>query len=76
MFVENKFHQTLGHIPNSSGEVFGKEVFTDEYGFRQMNIPATYDESWLFLGDSVILGVGIDTEQIFPQLIHGKILKS
>ena len=70
--MENKFHQTLGHIPNSSGEVFGKEVYTDEYGFRQMNIPATYDESWLFLGDSVILGVGIDTEQIFPQLIQNK----
>ena len=72
LFVENRFAQTMALIPNSSGEVFGKEVYTDEYGFRKMNIPATYDKSWLFLGDSVTFGVGINTEQIFPQLLQNE----
>ncbi|HME44525.1 MAG TPA: SGNH/GDSL hydrolase family protein [Syntrophorhabdales bacterium] len=70
LFVENKFGQTMGLAPNSSGEIFGKEIHTDEYGFRQMNTPAKYHKSWLFLGDSVTFGAGIDTDQIFPQLIQ------
>jgi lysophospholipase L1-like esterase len=70
--MENKFHQTMGLIPNASGEIFGKEIHTDEYGFRQMNTPAKYRKSWLFLGDSVTFGAGIDTDQIFPQLIQNE----
>ncbi len=60
----------MGLMPNSSGEFFGKEIYTDEHGFRQMNTPAIYDESWLFLGDSITFGVSIDTHQIFPQMIQ------
>ena len=70
LFLENRFGQTMGFVPNSSGEIFGKEIHTDEYGFRQMNTPAKYHKSWLFLGDSVTFGPGIDTDQIFPQLIQ------
>jgi hypothetical protein len=72
LFVENRFHQTMGLMPNSSGEIFGKEIHTDEYGFRQMNTPTKYHKSWLFLGDSVAFGAGIDTDQIFPQLIQNE----
>lgn len=70
LFVENRFNQTMGLVPNASGEVFGKEIRIDEYGFRKMNTPTNYDKSWLFLGDSVTFGVGIEAEQIFPQLIQ------
>ena len=72
LYVENRFHQTMGLVPNSSGEIFGKEIYTDEYGFRRMNTPAKYHKSWLFLGDSVAFGAGIDTDQIFPQLIQNE----
>ena len=72
LFMENKFNQTMGLIPNSSGKFFGNEIYTDEYGFRQMNTPANYDKSWLFLGDSVTFGVGIEADRIFPQLIQNE----
>ncbi len=72
LFVENRFKKTMGLMPNSSGEFFGKEIFTDEHGFRQMNAPSNYDESWLFLGDSVTFGVSVDPDQIFPQLIQNE----
>jgi lysophospholipase L1-like esterase len=70
LFLEDRFNQTMGLVPNSSGEVFGKEVRIDQYGFRQMDSPTHYDASWLFLGDSVTFGVGIEQERIFPQLIQ------
>ena len=72
LFVEDRFNETMGLVPNSSGEMFGKEIYTDEYGFRQMNSPTNYDKSWLFLGDSVTFGVGVDTAQTFPQLIQNE----
>jgi lysophospholipase L1-like esterase len=72
LFVENRFYKTMGLAPNSSGEIFGKEVYTDEFGFRQMNSPVNYDNSWLFLGDSVAFGVGLDTGHTFPQLIQNE----
>ena len=65
MFVDNKFHQTLHLKPNSSGEFFGEEIHTDEYGFRQINTPTEYEKSWLFLGDSVAFGVAIEKDQNF-----------
>ena len=72
MFAENRFHKTMGLVPNSSGEFFGKIIHTDKYGFRQMNAPVNYDKSWLFLGDSVTFGLGVNSDRIFPQLIQDK----
>lgn len=72
MFVENKYNKTFGLVPNSSGKFFGKIIHTDEYGFRKMNSPASYEKSWLLVGDSVTFGVGVDTEKIFPQLIQNE----
>lgn len=72
LFLEGRFNESVGFVPNSSGIIFGKKIHTDEYGFRQMNTPSKYDKSWLFLGDSVTFGVGLDTEQTFPQLIQNQ----
>ena len=72
LFVEGKFNQTMGLASNSSGEIFGKDIRTDEHGFRQMVQPDNYENSWLLLGDSVTFGVGIDTKLIFPQLIQNE----
>ena len=72
LFVENKFHKTMGLKPNATGEFFGKEISTDDFGFRKMKIPQNFNESWLFLGDSVTFGVGVDTDKIFPQLIQNR----
>jgi lysophospholipase L1-like esterase len=72
MFVENKYNKTFGLIPNSTGKFFGKKIDTDEYGFRKMNSPTDYEKSWLFVGDSVTFGVGVDTKKIFPQLIQNE----
>ena len=70
MFVENKFRQSMGLLPNASGVFFGKRIETDAHGFRQMNIPQAYQKSWLFLGDSVTFGVAVDGDKIFAQLIQ------
>ncbi len=73
MFVENRFHNTVGLKPNSKGIFFGEEIHTDKHGFRKINSPEQYGKSWLFLGDSVTFGVGIEADRIFPQLIQNEL---
>ena len=70
LFQEKKFHNSMGYLNNSKGEIFGKMSYTDELGFRKMESPSDYDKSWLLLGDSVGFGVGVETEDTFAQLIQ------
>lgn len=72
MLVENKFQQTMGLVPNASGEFFGKRIRTDAYGFRQLQTPHEYQKSWLFLGDSVTFGVAVSDDMVFSQLIQNE----
>jgi len=76
LFVERKFNQTMGLKSNSTGEIFGIDINTDEHGFRKMIHPDNYDKSWLLLGDSVTFGVGIATELTFPQLIQNEFART
>lgn len=60
---------------NIAGRVFGKKVYTDQYGYR---VPITnykyplLKKSILILGDSVSFGVGVDEEYSFIGLIRSK----
>lgn len=72
LFRENAFGTSLGWQPNARGISFGVEVTIDELGFRKMDAPVTYEESWLLLGDSVPFGVGIETQHTLPQLLQNE----
>ena len=67
---ENAFGRTYGWEPNASGVCFGKRVYIDEHGFRQLSSPQSYQDSWLLLGDSVTFGVGVETKDTFAQLLQ------
>lgn len=45
LFQEKKFHNSMGYLNNSQGEIFGKMSYTDELGFRKMESPSDYDKS-------------------------------
>ncbi len=67
---ERAFGDTYGWRPEATGISFGKRVVIDSHGFRKMNVPDSYEESWLILGDSVTFGVGVETEETFAQLLQ------
>jgi lysophospholipase L1-like esterase len=66
----NKNYGTLALKPNTKGIAYGIQIYSDKYGFRRLQTPATKDKTWLFLGDSVTFGVGVEDKYIFPQLIQ------
>ena len=64
----------ISYYPNKSSIIFGKKIFTDEYGFRipKKNFKYKGDRKILILGDSTSYGVGVAEEKTFIGLIRKK----
>lgn len=72
LLMEGAFGESVGLKPNSRGRSMGIPIKIDQYGFREMMGPETYREAWLFLGDSVTFGVGVDTKDTFAGLLQNR----
>ncbi len=72
LLQENRFGETFGWRPLSSGTCFGRRVFIDNYGFRRLESPPDYSEAWLLLGDSVTFGVGLAADDTFAGLLQAR----
>jgi hypothetical protein len=73
LYVENRFQGSQGLKPNSRGLSNGAEVVVDSSGFRKTSIPIdTSKNGWLFLGDSVTMGIGVDSDSTFAGRIQSK----
>jgi hypothetical protein len=70
---QRAYGDSYGWEPNATGICFGKQVAIDEFGFRRLTAPGSYDSSWLVLGDSVAFGVGVDAEDTFVQLLQNNL---
>ncbi len=64
----------LGNAKNAKGVSFGADIYSDENGFRipQGYVAKTNPSAVLFLGDSVIFGVGVSEEKTFVGLFRKK----
>ncbi len=69
LLVDNKYFTSSGLKENASGVVWGKQFNTDEKGRRKNK--SAFDikkKKWLFIGDSVTEGVGVDDTSTFSSL--------
>ena len=73
LFQNSTIGDSVGWKPNAKGTSFGEIILIDSDGFRKMNSPRQFHESWLILGDSVTFGVGVKTEETFVQLLQDKL---
>lgn len=66
----NKYFDSDGLRPNSNATVWGKHFTTDKFGFRSTGKPFDKKKkTWLFIGDSVTQGVGVDDSSTYVSLI-------
>lgn len=66
---ENKYITSPGLKGNASAKIWGKNFHTDERGCRKSK--TGYDakkKTWLYIGDSVTEGVGVDDSSTFASL--------
>jgi len=53
-------------LPNWSGEFFGIKATTDSNGFRKNPLPIKSNKNIIFIGDSMIFGVGVAENETIP----------
>jgi lysophospholipase L1-like esterase len=73
LIVDNKYFTSSGLKPNASGMVWGKQFTTDTNGCRTKSYKQnrTSTLKWLFIGDSVTEGVGVEDSSTFVPLSLG-----
>jgi lysophospholipase L1-like esterase len=73
LFVHNVYGDTFALAKNAQGMSFDAEVFTDRFGFRidpsSSQHVAADAPSIIFLGDSVVFGVGVPARSTFVELL-------
>jgi hypothetical protein len=68
------YGSSMGLVPNSKGIFFGKMIHTDNHRARRNNkFFNKKKKTWLHLGDSVTMGVGVDDDATFSALISKEI---
>jgi lysophospholipase L1-like esterase len=77
LFDPFKYPDTYGYKRSSRGNEFGATYVTDEHGFRinsnsLRSKTHTKNGSILLLGDSVSVGIGVNSEEGYPYLLEKK----
>ncbi len=74
LFADSMYHHSPGLRPFSKGLSNGKTVEIDRHGFRKFSTPIdSLKKSWLFLGDSVTMGIGAEADSTFAGIIHNRL---
>lgn len=72
--ADSLYHSTHGLRPLSSGTTNGAPVSVDRYSFRKSGTEIdTAKASWLFLGDSVTFGIGVEDDSTFSAIVQTRI---
>lgn len=71
IFADSLYYDSSGLKPLSSGKSNGALVQVDRYGFRETSTEIdTTKSSWLILGDSVTMGIGVESDSTFAGLLQ------
>jgi hypothetical protein len=74
LYMENRFGESHGLRPSAEGLSNGALVQTDSWGFRRTSAaPDTSKDSWLLIGDSVTLGIGVESDSTFAGLLQSAV---
>lgn len=74
IIADSLYGSTYGLKPQSAGKSHGAPVEVDRYGFRKCGGKIeTSRASWLFLGDSVTFGPGVEGDSTFTGIVQAGI---
>ncbi len=70
LLKDNVFGKTWGWQPDATGICFGNRAAINHEGFRKLGEKTDKDSVLLFIGDSVLFGVGVEAESTFAGLFQ------
>jgi len=74
ILADSLYYDSPGLKPLSIGKSNGATVIVDDYGFRKCNKNISKEsKSWLLIGDSVTMGIGIDSDSTYAALIQSAV---
>ncbi|MCX6174250.1 MAG: SGNH/GDSL hydrolase family protein [Ignavibacteriales bacterium] len=76
LFKDSVYFNSAGLVPNSIGTSYGVKKEVNSNGFwKYNNSSPSIDKKkkWLFLGDSITMGIGVDNDSTFPGIINSEI---
>ncbi len=68
LIIDSLYGTTPGMRKNAEAKIWGKTLTTDADGWRHVKKRGTRKNKWLFIGDSVTEGVGVDDSSTFASL--------
>lgn len=74
IIADSLYGSTYGLKPLSAGKSHGVPLEVDRFGFRKYSVKIDASRaSWLFLGDSVTFGPGVEGDSTFAGIVQGGI---
>jgi hypothetical protein len=74
ILVDSMYYDSRGLKPLSAGYSNEVLVNVDRFGFRKCSIPVDkLKKSWLFLGDSITMGIGVEDDSTFACIIQNQV---
>lgn len=74
IFADSLYYDSSGLIPFSDGKSNGAMIKVDGYGFRETSVKIdSTKKSWLILGDSVTMGVGVEADSTFAGILQSSV---
>ncbi|MEE9166404.1 MAG: SGNH/GDSL hydrolase family protein [Candidatus Neomarinimicrobiota bacterium] len=71
LIADRVYFQSRGLRPFGNGMSNGVRVNVDQYGFRKYSRSIDRSKkSWLFIGDSVTMGIGVEADSTYPGIIQ------
>lgn len=74
IFADSLYYDSSGLVPFSSGKSNGAVIKADRYGFRETSVKIDSSKnSWLILGDSVTMGIGVEADSTFAGILQSSV---
>lgn len=74
ILVDSMYYDSRGLKPLSAGYSNEVLVNVDRFGLRKCSIPVDkLKKSWLFLGDSITMGIGVEDDSTFACIIQNQV---
>lgn len=74
ILVDSMYYDSRGLKPLSAGYSNEVLVKVDRFGFRKCSIPIDkLKRSWLILGDSITMGIGVENDSTFACIIQNQV---
>ncbi|MFO7445374.1 MAG: SGNH/GDSL hydrolase family protein [Ignavibacteriaceae bacterium] len=70
LFIDSVYYDSAGLLPNAKGSSYGIPLQVDNNGFWKFSKKAGNGKRILYIGDSITMGIGVESDSTFAGIIN------